>query len=146
MQRLEVSCAVRPICMSLGVKGLTLSAALWLGRRLIRNVYQVYLLGGGIKADGKYSWQLCHLHVPIVSKPWEPQPPGALRVCAIFTSLPWKQRPKWTVEFTLFRVKNKLFPWTNSVVMVFTLKHYRATDSCLFFQIISWQIPCCVSY
>jgi hypothetical protein len=34
----------------------------------------------GVKAAGAYSWKPCQLHVPIVQKFWEPQPPGTLRV------------------------------------------------------------------
>jgi hypothetical protein len=36
----------------------------------------------GVKAAGAYGWQPYHLHVPIVWKFLEPQPPGALRASA----------------------------------------------------------------
>jgi hypothetical protein len=46
--------------------------------------YQGYLLGG------KDVWQSCYLHVQIVYKFWEPQPPGALYrasfTCIIITA------------------------------------------------------------
>jgi hypothetical protein len=35
----------------------------------------------GVKAAGACDWQPYHLHVPIVYKLWESQPPGAIRVC-----------------------------------------------------------------
>ena len=38
-------------------------------------------LACGVKAASGYGWKPCHLHVPIVLKFQEPQPPGALRAC-----------------------------------------------------------------
>jgi len=43
------------------------------------NEHQDYPLG--VKSVGTYSWQLCHFHVPIVSKLWKPRPSRALRAC-----------------------------------------------------------------
>jgi hypothetical protein len=44
-----------------------------------RNEYQGYLLGG--KGGRCVGLTTLHLHVPIVQKFWEPQPPGTLRAC-----------------------------------------------------------------
>jgi len=41
--------------------------------------YRRYLKG--LRVAGVKGWQAYHLHVPIVQKFWEPQPPGALRTC-----------------------------------------------------------------
>jgi len=33
----------------------------------------------GVQAAGPWGWQLCHLHVPILLKFWEPQLPETLK-------------------------------------------------------------------
>ena len=38
----------------------------------------------GVKADGAYGWQPCHLHVSIILKCWDRQPLGAVRACPGF--------------------------------------------------------------
>jgi hypothetical protein len=64
------------------------------------NKYQNFLLR--VKAARAYGWQTYHLHVPIVYKLWQPQPPGALGACPglyrdSFNFLLRERSGKWVV-------------------------------------------------
>ena len=79
----------------------------------------------GVKAAVAWSWQPCHLHVPIVYISWKPQPLGYLRAClglyrGSFTLLSQHPRSFWENILYLH-----IAIWTLIILM-----HLR----CLFFS------------
>ena len=54
--------------------------------------------GFGVKAASVWGCQPCRLHVPIVYKPWKPQPPGTLRASSF--TFRYGQIPRCTFNTT----------------------------------------------